>query len=328
MLRFLVYISVCLLLALPGFSCRKHEEAGTEKILQSAASRGDLRFRVYSDRSELDVMDNFQLILQAEAPESQSLVFSKLKADSANYAIVDFAAAAPLHLEGARLLYECRYTLEPMPVEELRIPALKAEFRQGEQRQELQSEEFSLKVHMSEEFKAEQEIDRRSGLPLARSLHRARGARSWLLTGFLLLALLGGLAYWFWRRRSRAAEPLQLEPAHLKALRALQQLLEQSLLEQGAFKPFYQRLSFILRVYIEERYQINAPELTSEEFLASLTREDSPLAEKRALLQEFMTHCDLVKFAEHQPGEQEARLSFDYCKSFIEQSAEVAETLS
>ena len=323
MLRFFVYSSVCLLSALLCCSCRLDSSAA-ELILQAEASRGDMSFRIYSDCAEVGVMDSVQLIMQAEADESLAFVFPELKKAESSYLVVDFAGSTPLHLDGGRILYECRYTLEPMPVAELSIPALTAQFKRENELQELVTEAFSLKVHLPEEFFAKQDIDSESGLHLAESLHRPGQSRRWLLTvAGLLLVSLAVLGFWLLRRNKKVQAPVVLVPAHVKALQALQQLLDEALPEQQAFKPFYQRLSLILRVYIEERFQINAPELTSEEFLASLTKEDSPLAEKRPLLQEFMLHCDLVKFAEHQPGAQNARQSFDYCKSFIEQTAEV-----
>ena len=93
--------------------------------------------------------------------------------------------------------------------------------------------------------------------------------------------------------------------------------MAENLVEKGEVKRFYQRISDILRRYIERRFGINAPEQTTEEFLAGIkTRHDFPET-YHALIKSFLTRCDLVKFAEHQPTTENIQQIFDSCKDFI-----------
>lgn len=56
-------------------------------------------------------------------------------------------------------------------------------------------------------------------------------------------------------------------------------------------------VSKIIRRYIEERFHIHAPQLTTEEFLREMMEvRETMLGSHRALLGDFLEHCDLAKF--------------------------------
>ena len=55
--------------------------------------------------------------------------------------------------------------------------------------------------------------------------------------------------------------------------------------------------SQVLRRYVEERFGVQAPERTSEEFLIEFDRVGVLDAGQRLALREFLGQCDLVKFA-------------------------------
>ena len=42
-----------------------------------------------------------------------------------------------------------------------------------------------------------------------------------------------------------------------------------------------------------------------------------PIGKHQKLLESFLTHCDLVRFAKHTPEKQEIQATFDACKQFI-----------
>jgi hypothetical protein len=110
---------------------------------------------------------------------------------------------------------------------------------------------------------------------------------------------------------------VSLRSAHEIAYEELKRLLAEKLVEQGAVKDFYLRLSHILRHYIEDRFGLHAPERTTEEFLLDLGSTQALIPHHKELLKEFLNHCDMVKFAEHQPSTMEIQQTFDSCKQFI-----------
>jgi len=77
-----------------------------------------------------------------------------------------------------------------------------------------------------------------------------------------------------------------------------------------------------VRQYLENRFNIRATEMTTEEFLIRV-REDRALSfEHKGLLREFLQSCDLVKFAKYEPGQQEALSSMVAAKKLIDQTKE------
>jgi len=121
------------------------------------------------------------------------------------------------------------------------------------------------------------------------------------------------------RRKKRLKKQI---PAHERALAALKELEEQGHPAEGEVKTYYQKLSNILRTYIEGRFGLQAPEQTTEEFLNDLKSDSSFQDQHQSLLKNFLKHCDLVKFAEHTPQEEDVQKTFDSCKSFIIETTE------
>lgn len=146
---------------------------------------------------------------------------------------------------------------------------------------------------------------------------------------------LFGLLYWLfkrWRRGYRnkaiAAEEYShasVEPPHLIALRRLEDLRREQFLEKGEFKLFYDKLSEIAREYLENRFQIRALEMTTEEFLISLGRMDFLSAAQQKNLAEFLQYSDLVKFAKHLPVKDEGDKALTIIHGLIEETKEEAE---
>lgn len=81
--------------------------------------------------------------------------------------------------------------------------------------------------------------------------------------------------------------------------RALSRLAEAGrLLDPACAREFGVAVSTAVRLYIEERFGERAAHRTTEEFLHQLAEKaDSPLAARRPLLERFLRHCDLAKFA-------------------------------
>ncbi len=131
----------------------------------------------------------------------------------------------------------------------------------------------------------------------------------WILLAAVVLAVAAALvgAWWWWRRRrerlSQPPPPAPPLPPHTRAWREL----EAALRLLGDPNAFCTAVSAIVRVYLEERFGWNAPDQTTEEFLADLrTRPDLP-EWLGTLLGDFLTRCDLVKFARLEPTEAELR---------------------
>lgn len=135
--------------------------------------------------------------------------------------------------------------------------------------------------------------------------------------GVLLVVALGAAGWWLVRRRrARAPGPPPVAP-HVRAMAALAALEAERLPERGEVKAYYAALSDVVRHYLEDRFGVRAPEMTTEEFLVAAARGAALSATHRGLLADFLRECDLVKFARHRPGADAAARAMDAARRFV-----------
>jgi len=143
---------------------------------------------------------------------------------------------------------------------------------------------------------------------------------TWL--GWLLLALaLAALARWLWRRfRKQAglsAPAAILIPPHRRAkdrLRSASELMSDPY-------AFCSLVSDVIRAYLEERFDLHAPDRTTEEFLEEMRSRQVLRVEHKRLLEDFLSRCDLVKFARFEPRQDELQSLLDSALRFIDETA-------
>jgi hypothetical protein len=96
----------------------------------------------------------------------------------------------------------------------------------------------------------------------------------WYGAGLAFLIALSWWGYRYWKSRqqqptTQIAEVKPASPPHVRAMEALQALQAEKLWQQGFTKEYHIRLSEITRLYIQERFGLNALEQTSDETLRS-----------------------------------------------------------
>lgn len=169
---------------------------------------------------------------------------------------------------------------------------------------------------------APEEADRRPSRG-ALGWEQEEGAGSWAwwaLGAAILLLAAAGLLLRLTRGSTEPAPAPPPLPPDRRALDALDALLREELPERGLVAPFFTRLSAIARLYVEERFGLRAPEQTTEEFLVELSRRaDLPslTADHRALLREFLTRADLVKFARADADPADCTQAADDIRTFV-----------
>ena len=104
----------------------------------------------------------------------------------------------------------------------------------------------------------------------------------------------------------------------------LDRLRRTGLPEAGAVDGWYVELSDIVRRYIEERFAVRAPELTTEEFLLEAGRSADLKQPHRELLSDFLARCDRVKFARYSPEADESRDALAVAERFLSETRETA----
>ncbi len=142
----------------------------------------------------------------------------------------------------------------------------------------------------------------------------------WTIIGIVALVLAALALFFLLRRRRTVVESLPtLSPKEI-ALKRLDNLLE-SRLHESDVKKFFFELTGIVRWYVEQTSNIRAPELTTEEFLrtVSVRHGDSTLFsdELRNRLRLFLESADMVKFAKFKPNRDEIMLCCQRAREFF-----------
>lgn len=87
---------------------------------------------------------------------------------------------------------------------------------------------------------------------------------------------------------------------------------------------YYVELSALTRRYLEDRFELRAPELTTEEFLVEVSRSSVLTGTHQTLLREFLRTADLVKFAHFAPSEEQIDEALPSIRRFLEETRENA----
>lgn len=126
----------------------------------------------------------------------------------------------------------------------------------------------------------------------------------WLSAGLgsVLLILLALYVYRRWKKNQPLfrIRPRVILPPHVVAMNGLEKLKGKKLWQAGKIKDYYTELTDIIRNYIEERYDVMAIEMTTEEILQGLKNTDAP-KDSVDKLARTLELADLVKFAKEQP---------------------------
>lgn len=143
-----------------------------------------------------------------------------------------------------------------------------------------------------------------------------------LLLGILVFLAILALLFMFFSRRKKVPVVIPKRPASEIAYEQLEKLKAKDLIRQGRVKEYYSEVSDIIRHYLENRFLLKAPEMTTEEFLFYVGDYSQLIGEHKTLLKAFLLSCDLVKFAKHAPPAEETDVIFISAKKLVDETKE------
>jgi len=137
----------------------------------------------------------------------------------------------------------------------------------------------------------------------------------------LVLALIGLAVYFVMRKKKKGYffTPKIVLPPHVVALQGLDKLKASKLWQKGQEKEYYTELTDILREYIDRRFNIDAPEMVSEDIIAAVHLATDTRSATDGLAQ-ILKLSDLVKFAKYTPFADENDLSLVNAYLFVNQT--------
>lgn len=147
------------------------------------------------------------------------------------------------------------------------------------------------------------------------------------LTGMIIYMII---KYYSKRKKKSVVQTVKQAPKikpHITALKALENLRKKKLWEQGKVKEYYSELTEIIRIYLEDRWEVYAMEMVSSEILDAL-RSLEINEQDLDQLNKLFSISDLVKFAKWDPLPTDHDMAFKSAKEFIEKTGQTKEASS
>lgn len=240
--------------------------------------------------------------------------------------VISFGHDTKRHDDGATVEVQ-HYTLDSPGSGKQRIPPLRIEVTDGRAAApasdagvpagptELLTEEIALEIAAIDPARATEPLAGARGvLPV-----EVGGTRWWLLAllGLAGLAVvIGGVVVY--RSVRRASVRRARVSAYADAVGRLEALERAGAPDPAAADGWFVELSSIVRGYLEGRFGVRAPELTTEEFMHEARRAGGLGGEHRELLTAFLERCDRVKFAGYRPDPDESLATLKAARAFVE----------
>ncbi|MDP3643867.1 MAG: hypothetical protein Q8S54_11840 [Bacteroidota bacterium] len=146
------------------------------------------------------------------------------------------------------------------------------------------------------------------------------------ILGIILIAAIIFFIFYYirWKKKNvplftKPEKPA--EPAHIIALRELDRIKNQKLWQQEKLKQYYSEVADTIRIYIENRFDIPAMELTSAETIGTFKQNKNRIDENSLdQLQHILSLADLVKFAKYTPLPDDNNLTLMNAYFFVNQT--------
>lgn len=272
------------------------------------------------DKKEITIGEKVKYTIKVEAKSSARVRFPEFGENLAEFAIRGFGVIPETGRENKKV-YERWYLLDIYLTGEYTIPPVEVNYttRDGEERVAL-GKEIPIKVKSLLEGEGEplediEDVEGPVSLPVSYALIAGTG----ISLGLFILAMVFLFLWLRGRKRGKSIE-VSLRPAHEIAYEQLENLRYEELRTDEEIERFYVTLSDIVRHYLENRFGLRAPEMTTEEFLVAVSGEETLVEEHQCLLEDFLEHCDLVKFARYGPEKSEMAGAYSAARRLVDET--------
>ena len=154
----------------------------------------------------------------------------------------------------------------------------------------------------------------------------------WILLGLAVAALI--VAIIFIVKRVKAHKPIiELHPEPVippdeRALKALEELRRKEMWQAGKVKEYYTDLTDIVRNYLEEAWNINSTDMTSDETIEAYHDSRAYDEACESKLRQMLRTADMVKFAKGEPLPNEHTQAMSHAVEFVDTLADKSKQLA
>ena len=275
--------------------------------------------------------DQLTLHITVDAPADVEVLMPEFGEALDRYRIVDFVPRKKVNSDGSTT-YSQKYTIQPYQSGEQSIPPILVEFvdnRPGKKPSpddldayEILTDRIDFTVKSVLPAGASNELKPPLG-ELELKTESPINGRSWLLAIVIGAGVVVGIIALVLAKKWK--NQVIRRNAYEIARTRLDQLMARPLPETvEAVESFFIEISAIVRRYLENRYELRAPDLTTEEFLSLAGQGDNLSRDHQALLQEFLRQADMVKFAGVSVSPDDIKRSTDLASRFLDETSQDA----
>lgn len=277
---------------------------------------GQVSIKSSVDRDVITIGDLIHYQISVTHSKDVKVEYPGLGVNLGAFEIRDYATYDPKEEDG-NVISKVEYVITTFDTGNYIIPSVAVEYFSSDSvRKELKTDVIKIRVNSVKPSEAKDIKDIKPPLEIKIDYRRYI---YYGLVGLVIIGLIIGVI-WYLKKRKKGEGVIPkkkkpLKPAHIIAIEELEELKNSNLLSERKFKEFYIIISNIIRCYIENRYFIYALEMTTNQVCENLYNAIKEV-EIVELVQEFLSLCDLVKFAKYIPEEDEN-------KKIVEQAFEI-----
>ena len=284
-------------------------------------SRNGIDLKVDADRTQIDPAKSVFLRIELKTPPDRTAALPDLRDRVKGFSLAEDFAEEPKTQKDGSLLQAANWRLVPEPCAasyKVRPFVVKA----SPKMMSYQSDEGKYSFYAGP-VKFEQpaarepvtggiETDPKKDLP----------PLSWKLVGWIAAALVAlasivAAVVFLVRYIARRVKEHRMSPIE-RAWVELDRLLKKGLPGRGRYKDFYVELTMVVRRYVQRKYGIRAPHLTTDEFLAQFRDAGRGRCDDLA---KFLESADLVKFAGVEATPDMADGATDSARAYLKSDA-------
>lgn len=307
--------------------CSRTGDAPEPGRLEKSAERGPLQIVVRAQPDSVWLGDPVRVDVTFLAPADHVVRFPESEAFG-DWTVSGGELSGPRPMPDGRMEWRRSYTLRTISAGVREIPPLVVQYaRQPSEGEPVFDSELaagSLKIEVRSALTTQDDVetprDITGTLMPARRWTAGEIAIAMIAALTAMIAILGA-ALLLRRWMLRPAPP---ELPEVRALRELAALSTADWEDPHKRQAFFYRVSEIVRSYIERKFGLSAAEMTTEEFLSSLSRGPAVLPYDRERLRIFLETCDRVKYAAFQPLREDGEDTLTAARGFIHTTAAAA----
>jgi len=312
-------LAAFVLLAFALCSCVRTDETSVGRKL--AADEPPV-VAVDVDKAVITIGERVRYRITIESNPALTCAFPEFGENLAGFAIMDFRRGEPRINKWGNRVESQWYLLDTYIVADYPIPAATVTYStEGSEEQKIvQAPQIGVVVSSVLPTEAEKRELKDIKPPLEVPRDYGPYYIALAVVVAVVCAVLAGVVIVVRRRRKAEEEGPRETPAEA-AYRQLEYLRSLGLVEKGDYEQYYVLLSGIARHYLENRFGLRAPEMTTEEFFDVASRSTVLREEHRSLVSAFLEHCDMVKFARYGPSPEEAAQAFGAAVRLVDETS-------